>query len=375
VRVLITNAILDSRSGTELYVYELAEELKRRGHEVHVYAPIRGRIAWKIEAAGVTVHSSLTRMRLTPDIIHGHHRMPTLEALKRFPHAPAIHICHDHRAWMDATPRNPRIARHFGVSRICVDRLIAEGVAPNQAELLLNWVDMRRFLPRPPLPSEPLRALVFSNYATSSTHLPAVRAACRRRGLRLDVVGAGMRNPSHRPEKLLGSYDVVFAKARAALEAMAVGAAVILCDFTGAGPLVTSLNFDLLRPLNFGFQALDKPLSPDALGRELDRYDPADAARVRDLVRGTAGLASAATDLIAHYRNAIDTLSSAQASLTPFGLRTAFVPRRERLAYQIVRYWLRFRRSAPGVVAARVPGFARVKRAVAGLMARQYRSA
>ena len=39
---------------------------------------------------------------------------------------------------------------------------------------------------------------------------------------------------------LTGDYDLVFAKARCALEAMAVGAAVVLCDTHGLGPMVTS---------------------------------------------------------------------------------------------------------------------------------------
>ena len=45
-----------------------------------------------------------------------------------------------------------------------------------------------------------------------------------------------------RPEAILGDYDLVFAKARAAMEAMATGCAVILCDRVGAGPLVCRAN-------------------------------------------------------------------------------------------------------------------------------------
>ena len=49
------------------------------------------------------------------------------------------------------------------------------------------------------------------------------------------------------PERVLGRYDIVFAKAKAAMEAMAVGAAVVLCDFGGVGPMVTWADFDRLR--------------------------------------------------------------------------------------------------------------------------------
>jgi hypothetical protein len=87
--------------------------------------------------------------------------------------------------------------------------------------------------------------------------------------------------------RLLGQYDVVFAKAKAAMEAMAVGTAVILCDFSGIGPIVTSTRFEELRPLNFGFEALRDPLEPEHLLREIARYDPEDAPDVAALHQST----------------------------------------------------------------------------------------
>jgi hypothetical protein len=89
---------------------------------------------------------------------------------------------------------------------------------------------------------------VFSNYGSGVTQLPAIEQACRDLGIRLDVVGQASGKPCPGPEEILGSYDLVFAKARAAIEAMASGCAVILCDARGAGPLVTMENVSLLRP-------------------------------------------------------------------------------------------------------------------------------
>src|SRR6185369_10855843 len=132
-------------------------------------------------------------------------------------------------------------------------------------DVVPNWVDLRRFARRPPLPARPRRALLFSNYARPDTHLPAVREACRRAGLDLDVVGEGVGREVARPEEILGRYDVVFAKAKAALEAMAVGAAVVLCDLTGVGPPVTVADFARLQRMNFGVEALTEPLDPEII--------------------------------------------------------------------------------------------------------------
>jgi Glycosyltransferase Family 4 len=305
LRVLITNIELWPPSGTVLYVRDIALELRRQGHVPVVFSSTKGAVADELRGAGIAVTDRLSRLREQPDIIHGHHYAPTLVALHRWPTVPAIHVCHDHTSPNDRTPIHPNIWRHFGVSRVCVHRLVGDGVPEDHADLLLNFVDTERFVPRPPLPGHPRRALVFSNYAHEGTHLPAVIEACREAGLELDVAGIRMGRLVTRPELLLGSYDIVFAKAKAAMEAMAVGTAVILCDYSGAGPMVTSKRFDELRPLNFGFEALRDPLRPEPLLREIERYDAEDAARVRDLIRARAGLVSAVENLVCLYHEAI----------------------------------------------------------------------
>ncbi|MEA2654557.1 MAG: hypothetical protein QOI37_1784 [Chloroflexota bacterium] len=336
LRVLITNIEMWPPSGTVLYVRDLALELQRQGHKPIVFSTTQGSVVAELRAAGITVTDRLGSLREAPDVVHGHHYAPTMVALGHWPAVPAIYICHGHASWKDATPIHPRIRRYFGVSRICVRRLVREGVAADEAELLLNFIDTDRFAPRGTLSAPPRRALLFSNYAHAGTHLPAVREACRRAGLELDVVGEGIHRIETNPERLLPDYDIVFAKAKAAMEAMAVGTAVILCDFSGVGPMVTSSSFHALRPLNFGFEALREPLQPEPLLREIARYDPADASRVRDLLRSEAGLVAAVEDLIAIYRDVIDR-HRVEPSRSTFGLTPRAV--RARLFLRLQWLW------------------------------------
>jgi len=311
MRVLITNFYMGNRSGTVLYVRDLALELKRRGHSAAVYTWQRGAVSAELEAAGVQVIGTPRACRFSPDIVHAHHYPITLDALQRFSATPGIFVCHDHLptwAW-DRSPNHPRIRRYFGVSALCVERLRSEGAPADRTLLLPNFVDTARFRPRPPLPPHPRRALVFSNYADTRTHLPVVSEACRRAGLDLDVIGERAGRSSIRPEEVLGQYDIVFAKARAAIEAMAVGAAVVLCDYDGVGPMVTVEGLDGLRPLNFGFEALQEPLHPDSLLRQIARYDVKDAAAVRDRIRATAGLDGAIDRLIRIYEEVLEEYS------------------------------------------------------------------
>jgi hypothetical protein len=306
LRVLITNLTLASRTGTETYVRDLALGLLERGHTPIVYTTDPGDIALEIQAATVPVVEDLDSLALPPDVIHGHHNLETMTALLRFSTAPALFFCHDWSAWHDWPPRFPRIRRYIAVDDTCRDRLVLRhGISADCVRVLFNAVDLKRFQPRGPLPDRPRKALVFSNAAREETHLPAIREACARTGLELNVVGSGVAKPCGRPEEELGAYDLVFAKARCALEAMAIGTAVILCDARGIGGMVTTENWDRLRGLNFGGRTLHGFLRPDVIAREIDRYNPGDTALVTQRTRAKAGLDDALAQLVAWYQEVI----------------------------------------------------------------------
>jgi hypothetical protein len=187
----------------------------------------------------------------------------------------------------------------------CRDRLTWEGgIALERTRVILNSVDLERFKPRPPLPAKPRRALVFSNDALE--HASVVREACERAGVSLDVAGKDSGRVFEEPEKILGRYDLVFAKGRSALEALAVGAAVVLCDAVGRGPLVTSQEVASLRRLNFGVRALQDELSAEALFREISRYDAADAAEVSQKVRADADRGRAFDEIVSLYGEVVE---------------------------------------------------------------------
>ncbi len=305
MRVLLTNTSLAHRTGSELYAAEVAGALRARGWRPVVWSPILGEVAAELAATGVAVVDDLDRVGEPPDLIHGQHHLETMTALLRFPAAPCVFVCHGWAPWEEEPPRFPRIRRYVAVDTATGDRLAAAGVPPERIATVHNFVDLARFHPRGPLPPRPLRALAFGNEAAETSFLPALRAACAARGIALDAAGLGSGAPALRPEERLPAYDLVFAKGRAALEAMAVGAAVVLCDSAGCGPLVTAGDLDRLRPLNFGLRALTAPLDAATVGCAIDRYDAADAAAVSAWVRRHAPLDDAVDRLLAVYAEAL----------------------------------------------------------------------
>jgi len=302
LRVLLTNFMMSIRSGTELYVWDLATGLQARGYEPVVYAPTLGRLADELRNATIPVVDDLRHVSTAPDLIHGHHNHELMTALLHFPRVPAVRVCH---GWWDQPVQQfPRILRYVAVDHTVRDRMVSEwGVPANRVEVLLNFVDTARFLQRGPLPDRPSRALVFNNGAAQ--HLEIVRRACAQLGITVDAAGVSVGRVANEPERMLGQYDLVFAKARCAIEAMAVGAAVVVCDQAGIGPLVTSTNMEDLRRLNFGVRALREPVSEESLTREISRYDATDASIVSSRIRATARLDLALDRWIEMYNEVI----------------------------------------------------------------------
>ncbi len=304
MRVLITNNTLASRAGSELYVRDVALGLLKKGHTPIAYSTELGEVAAEIRDATVPVIDNLEALSVPPDVIHGHHHVDTMTTLLRFPGVSAVYFCHGWFPWEETPPRFPRILRYVAVDHLCRDRLICEqGIPEDRVRVLLNFIDLDRFKPRGPLPRRPRRALIFSNYAIE--YVGSVREACAGLGITLDVIGRSYGNECAQPEKILIDYEIVFARGRSALEALAVGAAVVLLGREGMGPMVTVSEFDRLRLLNFGARGLCYPVTAEILQSQLMRYDADDAAEVSQMVRASAGRNEAVDRMISLYQEVI----------------------------------------------------------------------
>lgn len=305
MRILITNNTLADRAGTEVYVRDLAIALRRRGHEPIAYSPHLGDIAGDLREATIPVTSDLRTIRVAPDVIHGQHHLETMTALMHFPGVPAISVCHGWLPWQENPPRHPRIALYVAVDTTVRDRLVLEsGIDPARVRLLLNFVELQRFAPRGELPAKPRRALIFNSHASEANLGALVREACAPSAIDVDLIGYGAERTVRNPESLLAGYDLVFARARSALEALAAGCAVIVADPRGIGGMVTPENLDALREANFGIRTLTTPVSVETLRSEIAKYDAAAAARVCERVRREADIENVVTDYEAIYNEA-----------------------------------------------------------------------
>jgi Glycosyltransferase Family 4 len=289
LRILVTNNTLGARTGSELYVRDLALGLLRRGHTPVAYSSVLGAVADELTAASIPVLDDLRSLSVAPDVIHAHHHLDAMCAMLRFPAVPTVFVCHGWQPWQEQPPVFPAIRRYVGVDDVCTERILTTpGVDPARVRTVYNAVDLMRFGRRPqPLPDRPRSALIFSNYASEDNYVGIIREACRAASIeRVDVIGLGSGAAVDRPELVLPQYDLVFAKARCALEAMAVGAAVIVADFSGLGGMVAPENAEAMRRLNFGLRTMQRwPLTGEAVAREIARYDAESSAAVCAFIR------------------------------------------------------------------------------------------
>ncbi len=305
--MLITNVCLDNRTGTETYVYDLARELVRLGHVPFVYSPRLGEIAFELRRKGIIVVDDLDQVREAPDIIHGHHYIETLQALLFFPEAPALFVCHDPTAWHSEPPVTERISRYIAVSDPTLGRLIEHSIPKEKTAMFFNAVDLSRFKEcSRSLPAKPRRALIFASYADDYNFIRPIQKTCAALGITVDMAVLGLGRAVPEPENVLGQYDVVFAKARCAWEAMACGASVIPCGVEGCSPMVTLKNVEEFQRFNFAVKPIVTPVTSSFLKEQLLSYDPAETGKVTRWVRQNVSLEGLAVKYVALYHTIIE---------------------------------------------------------------------
>ncbi len=327
MKVLITNVEMDGYSGTTLYVKELALGIQNAGIEVEIFTLRVGSIGKELQTSGILVTTKLKELS-KPDIVHAHNNITAWPVLFYFKNTPMVFWIHSRLSPLDIPPKHKDIIQYMAVDYNCKERYTQQyGFKPGSVKVRYNWVNLNRFKQKKQ-PAESLkRALMFSNYATEDGYLSAIRSACAQMDIELEVMGKGTGSAENAPEHYLGSYDLVFAKAKAAMEAMACGCAVIVCDFTGLAGLVTSKNYDNYRRLNFGMKLMDKPITPQDIVDEITLYNAEDALDVTKRLREESNFDQIFTQLTDLYSELIKRYAAGQRGEYSFNIRNYLVTR------------------------------------------------
>jgi hypothetical protein len=316
MRILITCTRLNVRAGTQMFVRDLARHLERLGHSVFGFGSNRADSEQLLEDDVIPFVTELEKLPFEPDIIHGQHHLDTMTALTWLPGVPALY--HSHGAiWTECPPKHPRIHHYLAMSQTLAQRLSAESnIAPSDLTVFLNPVDLARFAVVRELPVRPARALFFnSRHEHGSDAVRAIREATTRCGIALEHIGPPFTPTVAAPEKVLPSYDIVFASGRSAIEALAAGCAVVVLGRTSCGDLVLPANFDHFRQVNFSIPVNSPPPSADRIEAELRRYAAPECALVSRRLRSEADMDPAVRQLVGIYERVIESHRDAKPDL------------------------------------------------------------
>jgi hypothetical protein len=290
LKILITNVAIQHPTGSEINVRDWSLAMLELGHRPYVYSPLVGELAEALRKRTIPVTDDLSQLQVTPDVALVCDSMSLLVTICRYPEIPIVYVVQNWDHWATALSYLPQIQRIMAVDEVNTDRALIDGALPAKITLINNAVDLKRFPERPRMKEASTtmarRALIF---AKNSGHVETVVSACREEGLEVDVRGLG-NEQFVAPEEVLYNYDVIFATARGAIEAMASGAAVIVCDGRGLAGLVTLERYQAWKPHNFGVRILKRDTTLDAVRTELKQFDAAQAEQVSELMRQELGL-------------------------------------------------------------------------------------
>ena len=272
MRVVIGVLALAYPGGTETYCLTVARALERLGHEVTLFADELGPLAERAVDGGFDVARELTELPAQCEAVLANDAITAGLLAGRYPDTRLVYCVHSSLFEVQTPPLDSGIVDAIVAPS---DRLAAHAHAlalDVPVVRLAQPIDTERFLPSeaPRLP--PRRALLLSSYLEDRRR-EALVETWTAAGIECVQVGAADRVVFDvRPE--IAQADIVVAKARAALEAMACGKAVYVFDGFGGDGWVTADSYPALEADNFAGQATDRPVDRHRLAADLDRYDP-----------------------------------------------------------------------------------------------------
>lgn len=311
LRVLVTNLVLTGFSGTEVAARDVAIGLARRGHQVALFALRLGIAAREdLHAAGVVATDDVGALPWAPDIIHGHHNLPVAVALLRFHGVPTIAFVHDPDASIDEPLVAAPIRHYVAIDELRQQRIAKAGIAPERISILRNAVDLERFAAD--LPEAPQRALAIIKHGKD--YASCIAGACRTVGIPVDMIGPGVGREVANLHEVLARYSIVLASGRCAMEAIAMGRSVVVCDHRGLAGVATRENWTRLRAGNFGKPVLAGPLDEAAVAQAIRDCHAVEARALQAQARPELDLSLHLDRLEALYRGVLAQPAPAHAT-------------------------------------------------------------
>lgn len=277
MKILLTNFHLTGMTGSEIFTYTIAQELKQAGHEVYVYSAFMGNYKKEFEKLGIYTTDVLSDWKLIKfDIAHVHHNINAFEVRNLFPNLPIIFVSHGVIPFLEQPPSiDLHITKYLAVSEEVQNRLINIYQIPShQITIFRNPVDQVRFFPANPINIVPQSILIISNMIDEDSQ-KVIREACEYLQLRYRFVGSKFEYiPNEKLAIAINQSDIVITLGRGVVESMFCGRIPIIYDRLGGDGMVTPDNFTDFMSCNFSGRFHKYKFTPEELVSEIRKYKP-----------------------------------------------------------------------------------------------------
>jgi|GEM_PF-3471351 len=286
MRFLITCYRLDL-SGSSTYTFTLATELKKKGHDVHVFSPFPEIIANELEKKKIKVHNNLEELsKKKYTCIVAQHNILALMIRSIKPEVPMIFISHGRilpQSFLEQPPSiNINIQKYIAISERIKHNLVSNHCIPDRkVQIVRNFVDVSRFFPQTEIREEPKVVLFMSNYFTSNNY-EIIKKACD--NLKLQLIHIGQTKQVLNTQDYINKADIVVSLGRGILEAMACGRAAIVYGYLGGDGMITSSNMGEVRKHNFSGRRFKKDYEIIDLIQEIQKYEPSMGKINREII-------------------------------------------------------------------------------------------
>jgi len=297
MKILMTNNRLDERGGSESYLETVAPELRRLGAEVVLFSPVLGAVADRFRQQGFSVVGSTDEIPGDVDVVHGQHSPAVAQVRQRLPEVPLVFVSHSWFVPIEDPAPELRPAALVAFNDRVEARLRAFGLPGAAVHRLRQPVGISYAGGPPTPPADEARSLLVVSRRMRH-RLGQVEQACARAGIAVTTLRGESADP--RPE--MQAADIVVASGRTALEAMALGRAVLLLDETVVGGWVDESSWASFEAL--GFALAPAGTEPD-LAALLAAYSPALGASARTLAVHHHAAQDHAAQLLEIYRSVL----------------------------------------------------------------------
>lgn len=267
--------------GSESYLFTVAEQLDRLGHEAVIFTlEPSGGIKVARELGIEVLDESALGGEFDAALVQDGSVSYQLAAL--FPATPQLFVAHSSKFDLQAPPQLGGTVGMIATLNDRVARRMRSFATEVEVVRLRQPIDHERFTPRGPLPETPRRALLLSNNPNDD-RMGTIEEACADAGLELLQVG-GLPNQVSDVRSALAAVEIVIGYGRSVLEAMACGRAAYVYDWQGGDGWVTTQSYAAIEADGFAGGARDDVMDSAALAKDLRAYSAAMGPANHDLV-------------------------------------------------------------------------------------------